>query len=128
MWRTGYAGIRFGEAENPGHGRRGPKGYNQRASSDETKKDHIWIRSHNVGSIRTHDRREKAFDADIDVFAFQETNADITTMHDGKNEFSKKQLRPYGVKRGGKPDGWWHDGRCYNATLLHPPHRSHLGG
>ena len=90
MWRTGYAGIRVGEAENLGRGRRGRKGYNKRAVPHETTKDHIWIRSHNVGSIRTDDR--------IDIFALQEANADIKTMHDAKQELSKKQLRPYGVK------------------------------
>ena len=52
--------------------------------TDGANKDHIWIRSHNVGSIRAECRREKTFYADIGIFAFQETNADIKTMHDAK--------------------------------------------
>ena len=47
----------------------------------------------NVGSIRAKDRREDAFDADIDIFAFQETSADIKTIHDAKTEFGEKQFR-----------------------------------
>ena len=83
-WTDGHTGKRIGEADIPGHGRRGPKGRNQRAIPKQTKKEHIWLRSHNVGSIRAKDRREDALDADIDLFAFQETSADIKTIHDAK--------------------------------------------
>ena len=38
--------------------------------------------------------REKAFNADIDVFALQKISADIKTMHDAKKELSQKQFRP----------------------------------
>ena len=31
--------------------------------------------------------------ADIDIYALQETNADIKTMHDAKTEFNKRQIR-----------------------------------
>ena len=89
-WTDGYIGKRVREADIPGHGRRGPKGRNQRAIPKQTKKEHIWLRSHNVGSSKAKDRREDALDADIDVFAFQETNADIKTMHDAKTEFGNK--------------------------------------
>ena len=34
IWPTRYAGIRVGEADIPGHSRRGPKGYNQRSEID----------------------------------------------------------------------------------------------
>ena len=50
------------------------------------------IRSHNVGSIKSNNSREKAFDADVDIFALQETCADIKVMHDTKKYPSKKQL------------------------------------
>ena len=30
---------------------------------------------------------------DIDIYALQETNADIKTMHDGKTELNKRQIR-----------------------------------
>ena len=69
------------------------KGTTPKTMSKGTKKEHIWLRSHNVGSIRAQDRREKAFDANIDVFALQENSADIKTMHDAKAELSKKQFR-----------------------------------
>ena len=31
--------------------------------------------------------------ADIDIYALQETNADIKTMHDAKTELNKRQIR-----------------------------------
>ena len=61
-----------------------------------TKKEHIWLRSHNVGSIRAQGKREKAFDADIDVFALQEISAYIRTMHDAKKSSAKSSSDPYG--------------------------------
>ena len=36
----------------------------------------------------------KAFDANIDIFAFQETNAYIKTIHDTKKELTRKKFRP----------------------------------
>ena len=69
-WTDGYAGERMGEADNPGHGRRGPKGSNQRALPKEPKKEHIWLRSHNVGpGFRAKERREDALNVNIDIFA-----------------------------------------------------------
>ena len=32
MWTDGYLGERIGEADNPGHGKRGPTEHNQRAT------------------------------------------------------------------------------------------------
>ena len=34
-WTDGYTGERVGEADIPGHDRRGPKGYNLRATANE---------------------------------------------------------------------------------------------
>ena len=85
--------MKIGEADNPGHGRRGPKERNQRAIPKGTMKEHIWLRSHNVGSFRDKAKREDVLSADIDIYALQETNADIKTMHDAKTEFNKRQIR-----------------------------------
>ena len=52
MWTDGYTGERIGEADNPGHGRRGPKGRNKRVIPKDTMKENIWLRSHNVGSFK----------------------------------------------------------------------------
>ena len=59
-WTDGYTGERVGETDILGHARRGPKGRNQKAITKQTKKEHMWLRSHNVGSIRSRDRREDA--------------------------------------------------------------------
>ena len=44
IWPMRYTGVRVGEADIPGHNRRGPKGYNERSKKEGTKKDHICIR------------------------------------------------------------------------------------
>ena len=36
---------------------------------------------------------EEVLNADIDIYALQETNADIKTMHDANTEFNKRQIR-----------------------------------
>ena len=93
MLTDGHTGERIGEAENPGHNRRGPNGGNHRATPIDTKKEHIWLRSHNVGSFRNKGKREDVLSDDIDIYALQETNADIKTMHDAKAELNKRQIR-----------------------------------
>ena len=60
LWTVGYTGVRIGEADNPGHGRRGPKGRNQRAIPKGTMKEHIWLRSHNVGSFRDKAKKRRS--------------------------------------------------------------------
>ena len=68
--------------------------FNQRAIPAGMEKDHIWLRSHNVGSFRAMETIELVLSADdIDIYALQETNADIKTMHDAKAELNKKLTR-----------------------------------
>ena len=94
MWTDGHTGERIGEADNPGHRKRGPRRFNQRAIPAGMEKEHIWLRSHNVGSFRDKEKREMVLSADdIDIYALQETNADIKTMHDAKAELDKKLTR-----------------------------------
>ena len=99
-WTDGYAGERMGEADNPGHGRRGPKGRNQRAIPKEAKKEHIWLRSHNVGpGFRAKERREETFNADIDIYALQETSADIKPCMTQRRSSQKSKSEPYGANQ-----------------------------
>ena len=114
-WKDACTGKNVGEADIPGHGRRGPKGRNQRAIARQTKKEHIWLRSHDVGSIRAKDRRDEALDADIDVFAFQETSADIKTIHDAKLNLAKSNSEPYGANQ------WKYTNRARGHWSLPPP-------
>ena len=88
-----YTGVRVGEADIPRHNRRGPRGFNQRSQKEGTQRDHIRIRSHNVGSIRSEDSRNKAVDANVEVIAFQETFADVKDMRNATKDLDKKQIR-----------------------------------
>ena len=44
MWTDGHTGERIGEADNPGHRKRGPRRFNQRAIPAGIEKEHIWLR------------------------------------------------------------------------------------
>ena len=50
MWTDGYTGERIEEPANPGQADAARNEQNKRAIPKETKNEHIWLKSKNVGS------------------------------------------------------------------------------
>ena len=77
MWTDGYTGERIEEPANPGQADAARNGQNKRAIPKETKNEHIWLKSQNVGSCE--ETNEEMLNADMDIYALQESKADIKT-------------------------------------------------